>query len=450
LSEEKYLTASTRDWIQRFSSIKNLQDRIRGRKKGSFKTLDLYVKAVSYFANFAGYEDPDALINDVKEEKVDVLGLLDEFIDAKSHGRGSVTVLSYLSGLKKWLAVNGVDPKPIFADLDVPSVETVEEDRAPTLEELKTILHFCNIRDRAAVLVAATSGLRLGTLLSLKRKDVDFDSYPDIAKITVYRAMGRKLTKRHKFYITFMTPEARKAVKEYFDWRERLGQKVWDDPEAPLIGSVYRIYTREGLKETPGARTYGYGASFAHQWRNILKKAGLAEKGRKFYKLHFHTLRKWFETRCIDAGVKASYREFWMGHKGLYLDESYFRAEEAKHIEEYRKAICHLSIVEIPREDPRRERLIRRYIEKYAVSYEEAAKRVDEFLELEEERAIRAMDMEAAEEMARISLEQREKAKTDSEDCQRIVTEADLEGYLAEGWRIVAALPSGKIVIEKT
>jgi DNA-binding NarL/FixJ family response regulator len=35
-----------------------------------------------------------------------------------------------------------------------------------------------------------------------------------------------------------------------------------------------------------------------------------------------------------------------MGHKGKYLDESYFRAEEEKHLTGYRKTIQHLDIVE--------------------------------------------------------------------------------------------------------
>ncbi len=33
-----------------------------------------------------------------------------------------------------------------------------------------------------------------------------------------------------------------------------------------------------------------------------------------------------------------------MDHKGGYLDESYFRAEEERHLEEYRKAVPHLTV----------------------------------------------------------------------------------------------------------
>ena len=36
-----------------------------------------------------------------------------------------------------------------------------------------------------------------------------------------------------------------------------------------------------------------------------------------------------------------------MGHKGQYLDISYFRAEEQRHLDEYRKIIQYLSIQEV-------------------------------------------------------------------------------------------------------
>ena len=35
----------------------------------------------------------------------------------------------------------------------------------------------------------------------------------------------------------------------------------------------------------------------------------------------------------------------------------------------------------------------------------------------------------------------------DGEHCQRIVSEADLDGLLAHRWRVATRLPSGKIVV---
>jgi hypothetical protein len=37
----------------------------------------------------------------------------------------------------------------------------------------------------------------------------------------------------------------------------------------------------------------------------------------------------------------------------------------------------------------------------------------------------------------------------DCNHCQRLVGEEDLAKFLGEGWKVVAALPSGKIVIDR-
>jgi len=57
-----------------------------------------------------------------------------------------------------------------------------------------------------------------------------------------------------------------------------------------------------------------------------------------------HTLRKYFETQCTNAGVKTTYGEFWMGHIGRHLAESYFRGEVETH-KEYKKAVPYLSVL---------------------------------------------------------------------------------------------------------
>jgi hypothetical protein len=52
-------------------------------------------------------------------------------------------------------------------------------------------------------------------------------------------------------------------------------------------------------------------------------------------------------------------------------------------------------------------------------------------------------------------IELREKAKKSLRDdctdghCQQIVSEENLARYLSEGWKVVATLPSGKIVVDR-
>jgi len=82
------------------------------------------------------------------------------------------------------------------------------------------------------------------------------------------------------------------------------------------------------------------------RWNRLLKKADEAQKKRNFHQLHFHTLRKYLRTNLELAGVSKSFRERLLGHKGEYLDEWYFKPQTQALLNEYRKAIPHLTILE--------------------------------------------------------------------------------------------------------
>ena len=141
--------------------------------------------------------------------EVDAGAKVDSFIDyaldelKMSHS----TVRGYTFGLKKWFELNGltVDWKKI----ELPTAtETSENDRAPTKDELKKLLNQASRdRDRFVIYAETSSGLRIGTLLSLKIGDVDL-SYPDVARLTVERKRGRKFSSRGRgagrFFVSFM------------------------------------------------------------------------------------------------------------------------------------------------------------------------------------------------------------------------------------------------------
>ena len=92
-----------------------------------------------------------------------------------------------------------------------------------------------------------------------------------------------------------------------------------------FVNSVVLSSVREF---TRGRTRRSVARAFEYRWKIMLKKTGPAERSHRWFKLHLHTLRKFFRTNCV--GVDSSYREFWMGHKGGYLDESYFRADEKR------------------------------------------------------------------------------------------------------------------------
>lgn len=298
---------------------------------------ECFCVGVKRFVEFAGYVDPENLLSDIKAKKIDPVKLIDKpdtgFIDTMLETYANKTVHRELYGVKKWLAVNDVQLNWDKIETPTTTVKT-ERDRAPTREELRRMLdHAMQIKDRMALLVLSSSGLRVGTFLSLTWGDVNMN-YEDVARISVRRAVGRKFGRgggrsnggEPQLYVTWISPEARRVLEEYRRQRETGGEKVV--PSSPLMASDRgRFMTLSG---------------FQRRFYLILGRAGLDEKGNRNYLLHVHTLRKFFRSQCI--GVDESFREHWMCHRGGYLDESYFRAEEQRHLQEYHKALPHLSV----------------------------------------------------------------------------------------------------------
>lgn len=331
-----------REMIEKYPSVKKIYDSIAGsRRMGSEQTVENYVNYVDLFTKFLGFDDPEEALLELQSGNVNAGEKLDAFIGyaLDDLGKSHSTVRSYTFGVKKWLNLSSVEVD--LSKIEMPtSTETREEDRAPTKEELrKLISHASSARDRAVIFIASSSGLRIGTLLSLKVGDVNFD-YPDIASLTVERKRGRKFGSKRarssgRYFVTFMTPEAKEALKLYLAERRASGEMVTSD--SPLIGDAYH---KGAFQKVEG---------YEKVWARLLRRAGLADKSQSWFKLHIHTLRKYFRSNCI--GIDASYRERWMGHKGLYLDASYFKAEEQDNLAEYRKAVPHLTIQAVATEE---------------------------------------------------------------------------------------------------
>jgi len=335
---------ATRNWIDEYPSIRRLALSIVGRRRrGSPATVNAYCVGIRQFVEFAGYTDPESLLADIKDGALDPVTLIDKpevgFIDTLLERYANKTAHVRLYGVKKWLEVNDVQMK--WEKVETPTTTvTFEKDRAPTREELRRMLDHCmQIKDRMALLVLSSSGLRIGTFLSLTWGDVSFD-YEDVTRITVRRAVGRKFGKARgrgaggesQLYVTWTSPEARQALEEYMRQRKASGEDITN--HSPLMAS-----DRGGCMTLSG---------FQRRYYLILERAGLDFKHRRHYMLHVHTLRKYFRSRCL--GVDESLREHWLGHRGGYLDESYFRPEEKRHLEEYRKALLYLCVYPTPGE----------------------------------------------------------------------------------------------------
>lgn len=216
-----------------------------------------------------------------------------------------------------------------------PESDIVAEDRPYIKEEIAKMLDNTLIskRDRGIILLFASSGIREGALTKLTIKDLTPIEKYNIYMLTIYRK-----SKRDK-YITFCTSEARRAIDDYLQWRQKLGEKLTAD--SPVFRRSFNkkdvLQIRNMIK--PLSRH-----GVAYIIRSIAISAGIIEKkpptetetdvrGRcRGEIMAVHGLRKHFDTTCEMAGVDTLFVEMLMGHK-IGLKQHYFKPTEQEILE---------------------------------------------------------------------------------------------------------------------
>lgn len=274
--------------------------------------------------------DYEALFNQYLEDKKrDRAGDFKKFSDClireSVSAQSSRQILTYAV---KVLKVHGVTvPDDIIGDLkreNKGGAGTV--DKVLTSKIICSALQSADIRGRAMILTLASSGLRVGELLNLSLSDIDLNADP--AMITVRASNSKNKQPRY----TFITNEAREAVKQYLKNRDSYIRKA-EIRVAPLV--------KAGKKATvqPGSDLlFPVNDSTVNKiWETLLKRAGVfsrdTKSGRNQYRIH--SLRKFFISQLSLKGAR-TLAEHLSGHMG-YLDQSYRQVSPEFAAAEYKK-----------------------------------------------------------------------------------------------------------------
>ncbi len=418
--------------LEKSHPVSNLRRRLT--RTGSESTADTYIRRLDVFFKWLG-QTPEQFLEGIESGEIDIIRTLNRFLDdLHERGRAPSTQAGHISAIKKLVEVN-IDATINWKRVELPKLKSVEEDSIPTKGVIRQVLLYADPKERAIALVAASSGMREGTLTKLSIGDVDLESEPDIGIVRVPADKSKGKVK----YVTFFSPEAREALDAYLSTRDTLGSE--DPVFATRIGGFYSRPDK-----------------LARRWMTPLEKAGLDQTSRKWRDYRFHVLRKFFRTAMEYAGVSKSFRERMLGHAGDYLDSAYFGPEFDKLKEQYRKAIPHLTIEEFIGE------------ERMQSLEEELAETRRAFEVLKDATVGRMMRQleaagvdtsktpyEIAKEMGLLEA----LGKSASEEAmalirggraeQKVIEEPELVAHLSGGWRFVAQLNngSGKIIVEK-
>lgn len=227
------------------------------------------------------------------------------------NGCGNVTldnVRRVLSSFYGWLEVEDkILKSPVKR---IHRIKTLQEKKEPFSEEEVENLRkkSCkNKRDAAIVELLLSSGIRVGELVTLDRKDIDLQD------------MSGKVTgKGNKERAIYFDVKAKMALKSYLDTRE-------DDNPALFV--TRRSYESKG----------GYARVSINAVEIMIRTAG---EDAGVEKAHPHRFRRTFATRALDKGMPIELVQVLLGHTKIDTTLMYAIVQQHNVREAHKKYVC--------------------------------------------------------------------------------------------------------------
>lgn len=219
---------------------------------------------------------------------------------------------------------------------------------------------------------------------------------------------------RHKDVqqITFLTPEAKRALVDYKDWQEkRLGREVkseehiWLDLRAPYNPLMYD--------------------AFSSIMTRLSKETSVG--------FTLHDGRRWVTTCLEQTNINPNWIRKIRGRKVKGEENPYSQPSVDALRAKFREAVPLLE-----------------FTSEASGAVEERLKNLEAFkasLTPEQKEAAERAGMRFQRQKAQHA---KETACKDGEHCQRVIGEEELANLLSQGWHASIVLPSGKIVVERS
>lgn len=235
---------------------------------------------------------------------------------------------TYLGAVKEFFEVNGItltreQDKKILNKFKG-GVEAPDD--APDHGLIRSLLEHSDVRMKAIVLLLSSTGMRIGELLSIHEKQIDYSR----RMITLKAEDTKTQTGRNVFF----TREAELALNQFLKVR---GKYIADN-------NIQAAKLKNNIQIRDDGRIFPHDPNSINKtWNRTLKRAGMYQKnGRGQQKFHPHSLRQFFSTQLRKDGTPDSIVEVLLGHK-LYLG-TYTRYTPSELQEQYEKHSACLAI----------------------------------------------------------------------------------------------------------
>jgi site-specific recombinase XerD len=411
-----------REWCNSFKSSRIWLNAVKSDKTGSEHTQVSYCKGLKSYCDWIG-KTPDELIATRKTElksedesiQMNAENKLREFCnmleEEKKVGKSTV-VFKYHAVVKSFYSYNNVPLK-----LKTPRYASKE--RQPhTVEELKALMNVADVRERSFMMILKDSGISREDVVTLRYKDIksEYEANKEVIHVRTVRQ------KEQIEYDTFIGRNAIECLKAYLDYRQRMGETIND--ETPLLAT---------LSGKPLSAT-----ALSQVFVRLSEKVGFMTSPHRF--------RKFFESH-LGLSAPSILVKSWMGH-ALGVEKAYFIPPLEKQREKYIEAYKEIDLYKTETSEVETTKQTMRVL--WHSTHPNATP--------EQERALenimaKVKTRKESDDLVRDGIENRmayyrkKEPRCEDGNCQKLIQESEVETWLAQGWKVVSVLPSGKIVI---
>lgn len=299
------------------------------------KTYKVVIRRFQRFLSEKHRIDEFQMSSKIKSDELDIFQILQNYVVYQNKtGLSAKTIRVHFSVIRGYLRHIGIriDRDDLKEFVKVPK-QTKLREIPITKEILVRVLHNANPKLQTAILVATSTGLRIGELAQLKISDIDFATTPT----TIF--VRGETTKTKMSRETFLTAETTNALKDFLKRFHKWSENTQDHAvlDRHVFGSV--IKPKNKGKFSVDSAIY----TLSESLRKLLKSNEdleiRNENGRMA--IHFHAFRKFFRTNLGNVAGR-DYAEALMGHS-FYMD-TYYQLPEEKKRQMYLDAEHHLTI----------------------------------------------------------------------------------------------------------
>ena len=360
-------------------------------------------------------------------------------------------IAGIMKGVKSWLSHNEVELKRKIRISNRGATPSIEDERVPDKEELKTLLMYGDERASALTCLVAQSGLRLEVLGNSRGDDgLTINDLPELkivegqvefARSPTMIVVRPSLSKINHKYLTFLPKEGCDHLAAYLNNRLSNGEEF--TRKTPVIA------TKAGYR-----MGRDLGAEFMTT-RNVSRI--IRDTMRPRFKWRPYVLRAYFATQMLLAEshgkISHPYRVFFMGHKGDM--EARYSTNKGKLpenlIEDMRSAFAASSeyLETTPRPERDKKEMLLEMWREQAKMYGidpmkvriEKEKQLGKELSIDEEQELLTIEIK--------KLAMPQLSNNGKPYQSNIINEKELVSHVEDGWEIIRELSNGKFLIKK-